>query len=50
MAVTLWLSGIVVDRTFTLRGVDVRARLFVDRHCINVSIRVLNFVSTEKLF
>ena len=30
LAVTLWLSRVVVDWTFTSVGVDVRARLFVD--------------------
>ena len=28
----LWLSGVVVDQTFTSRGVDVRTRFFVN-HC-----------------
>ena len=37
-------SGIVVDRTFALGGADMCARLFVDHCCVNVSIRVLNFV------
>ena len=39
----LWLSGVVVDRTFTPGGVDVRTRLFVDLRRVNVFIRVLNF-------
>ena len=39
----LWLSGVVVDRTFTTGGVDVRAHLFVDHRHVNVSICVLNF-------
>ena len=39
----LWLSRVVVDRTLTSGGVDVRARLFVDHRCVNVFIRVLNF-------
>ena len=34
---------LVVDRIFTSGGVYVRARLFVDRRCIIVFIRVLNF-------
>ena len=28
LAVTLWLSGVVVDRTFTSGGVDVRAQAY----------------------
>ena len=43
LTATLWLSGIVVDRTFTLGGVDMCARLFVDRCCVNAFIHVLNF-------
>ena len=35
LPVTLWLSGIVVDWTFTSEGVDVHARLFVDHHRVN---------------
>ena len=45
LVVTLWLSGVVIDRKFTPGSVDVRARLFVDHHCVNVFIRVLNFRS-----
>ena len=45
LAVTLWMSGVVVDSTFTLEGVDVLARLFT-RH-VNVFSRL---VSTAKLF
>ena len=41
LAVTLWLSRVVVDWTCTSVGVDVRARLFVDRRCVNVYIRGL---------
>ena len=36
LAVTLWLSKVVVDWTFTSVGVDVRTRLFVDRRRVNV--------------
>ena len=36
----LWLSGVVIDRTFTSGGVDVRACLFVDHRCVNVFIRI----------
>ena len=36
LAVMLWLSGVVIDRTFTSGGVDVGARLFVDHHRVNV--------------
>ena len=43
LAVTLWLSGVVLDRTFTSGGVDVHACLFVDNRLVNVFIRVLNF-------
>ena len=43
LVVTLWLSGIVVDQTFTLGGVDVRACLFIVHCRVDVSIRVLNF-------
>ena len=39
LAVTLWLSGVVVNQTFTLGGVDVRACLFID-HCHGVFIHV----------
>ena len=39
----LWLSEIVVDRTFTLGGVDMCARLFVGHCCVNVFTCVLNF-------
>ena len=28
LPVTLWLSGVVVDRTFTLEGVDVGAQAY----------------------
>ena len=38
--IMLWLSGVVVDRIFTPGGVDMRARLFVDRRHVNVFIRV----------
>ena len=43
LVVTLWLSGVVVDQTFTLGGVDVRARLFIVHYQVDVSICVLNF-------
>ena len=43
LAVTLWLSGIVIDWTFTLGSVDVRARLFVG-HC-RINNHVLIFRS-----
>ena len=49
LVVTLWLSGVVVDRTFTPGGVDVRARLFVDHRCVNVFIRVFNFRGWSQL-
>ena len=39
----LWPSGVVVDQTFTPRGVDVHARLLVDHRCINIFICMLNF-------
>ena len=45
LAVTLWLSGVVVDRAFTLGGVDMRARLFIDHCCVYVFICMLNFRS-----
>ena len=49
-AVTLWLSGVVVDRTFTSGGVDVRAQsLFVDHRRVNVSIHMLNFRGWSQL-
>ena len=48
LVVTLGLSGVVVNRTFTLRGVDVCTRLFVDHCCVNVFICVLNFLLTAK--
>ena len=44
LSVTLWLSGVVVNRTFTSGGIDVCTRLFVvDHRHVNVFIRVLNF-------
>lgn len=39
LAVTLRLSGVAVNQTCTLGGVDVYTRLFVDHHCVNVFIR-----------
>ena len=42
-AVAVRSSCLVIDRTFTLGGVDGRARLFIDHRCVNVFIRVLNF-------
>ena len=36
-------SQLVVDRTFTSGGVDVRAHFIVDHCCVNVFTRVLNF-------
>ena len=52
LAVTLWLSVVVVDRTFTLGGVDVCACLFIDDCCVDVYSRVKlsRLVSTMKLF
>ena len=38
----LWLSGVVVDRTFTPEGVNAHARLLIN-HRTYVFIRVLNF-------
>ena len=43
LAVTLWLSGVVIDQTFTLRGLDVCTRLFVDHRRVNVFIHMLRF-------
>ena len=48
LAITLRLSGVVVDWTITSRSVD--AFSFVDHRCINVSIKYVNFVSAEKIF
>ena len=39
------LRGMVVDRTFTSEGVDVRTRLLVDQCRVNVFISMLNFRS-----
>ena len=52
LVVTLWLSGVVIDWMFTLGGVDMRVRLFVDHHCIKFVIRVKfsQLVPTAKLF
>ena len=53
LAVMLWLSGVVVDRTFTLGGVDMSARLFVDHRHINALVCMLKFswlVSITKIF
>ena len=52
LAVTLWLSGVVVDLTFTPGGVDVRARLFVNhRHvCFYSRVKFSRLVLTAKLF
>ena len=41
--VILWLSGVVIDQTFTLGGVDMCTHLFIDHRCINVFIHILNF-------
>ena len=43
LTITLWLSGVVVDWTFTSGGVEMRACLFIDHCCVNVFIQVLNF-------
>ena len=43
LAVMLWLSGVVVDWTFTSGGVDVRAHLLVAHRCVHVFIHVLIF-------
>ena len=45
----LWLSEVVIDRTFTSGGVDMHARLFVDHLPVNVFIRVLKFRSWSQL-
>ena len=42
-AVAVRSSFLVINRTFTLGGVDGRARLFIDHRCVNVFIHVLNF-------
>ena len=34
--IMLWLSGAVVDQTFTQGGVDMRARLFADCQCVKL--------------
>ena len=39
----LQMSGVVVNQTFTLGGVDMHTRLFIDYRHINYFIRVLNF-------
>ena len=43
LVVTLWLSGVVVDRAFTSGGGDARGRLFIDYCCVTVFICVSNF-------
>ena len=48
LAVTLWLSGVVVDRTFTSVGVDVRVSSLCKCLCSLVKFSWL--VSTAKLF
>ena len=48
LAVMLWLSGVVIDQTFTLGGVDVHACLLVDHCCVNAFMCVLT-VLTETL-
>ena len=53
LVVMLWLSGVVIDRTFSSGGVDMRARLFVDHRCIKFfcsCVEFLQLVSTAKLF
>ena len=50
--VTLWLSGVVVDRTFTLGGVDMREQaylLIVDK-CFYSRVKFSRLVLTAKLF
>ena len=51
LAVTLWLSGVVVDWTFTPGGVDMHAHLFVYLliTATYAFIRVLNFRSWSQL-
>ena len=41
----LWLSGVVVDVTFTSGGVDMRACLIVDHCRVNGFTHVLIFVA-----
>ena len=36
--ITLWLSGVIGDRTFTLGGMDVHASLFIE-YCASKLIR-----------
>ena len=43
LVVTLWLSGVVIDWTFTSGGVDIGTHLFIDHCCVHVFIRMLNF-------
>ena len=52
MAVTLWLSGVVVNQTFTSGGVDVRTCLFVNHRHVCLYLRVIfsRLVSTAKFF
>ena len=40
----LWHSKVVVNWTFTSGGVVVHTYLFIDHLCIDVFIRILNFV------
>ena len=46
-AVAVRSSRLVVNRTFTLRSVDMRAHFIVDHCCINLFICVLNFHGWE---
>ena len=49
LAVMLWLSRVVVNRTFTSGGVNVHARLFGDHRHVNVFICMLNYCGWSQL-
>ena len=43
----MWLSGVVVDRTSTSAGVDVRARLFVNDRRVNAALESVQRFATK---
>ena len=52
LAVTLWLSGVVINQTFTSGGVDVHARLLhlliITAKCFYSCVKFLRLGSTTK--
>ena len=51
LAVTLWLSGVVIDQTFTLAGVDVHAAYsLITATYVYSRVKFSRLVSTMKFF